>query len=1018
MSQTRKRNLACGVLIGASLGTAGLWAKPPLPRSAPASKIPASEAKGKSSLAAAQNFTLVKQRGTVHSLLPNAPHVYHVDLVAGQYLDLIVQQRGIDVHLDLFGPGQESIFSVDSANSNHGPEPIFLVASKSGAYRISVSTSSPPSAAASYVIDRVRITPATGRDRRRASALQIYYRARRRWRQQGIYSAGIIKDFEVSAHGLDEAGGPPEVRAYIWEDLGSAYTGQKRFEPSISAYQHASDLFHQAERTDLEALAVNEMAQSEQRLLRVQQALSHFERALAMARAAGNEKTTASVLINLGIFHADRAEVLEADRYLQEALSISKKAKDEDGESKALNGVGLVYLRMGDTEKALAVYQRELRLKLAPLRRAVLFAQVGNAYVSAGRPDGAFQYYQRAYDLQKQGRDLENEASTLLGFGLAYAGRRDFRNALESYRRALEIFRSRKELGNQAAALLNMGWALSAMRRYDGASASFRGAFSLARELKNPILESGVLSGFAWMERQRGNLSEARRQAEQSLALIESVRSGTEDHDLRVSFFSGKQDVYDLLINVIMDQYHQHGQRDLLIKAFEVSESARARGLLDALRARERGAPESRTPVLSLREIQQQALDPDTILLEYSLGRAKSYLWLVTQDDIHGFELPPAADLEAITRDAYGGLARSYLPEEQAAAIAKARNLSKIILGPVAGRLGGKRLLIVASGALQSIPFAVLPDPDFLSVGPRHSQSWPQHLLLRHEIVHEPSASVLAQLRKIRAARQPASDLLAVLADGVFSRNDQRLSVSRRPRRDESDSVLEHLRRLPASGGEANAITQGLPAGRVLKALGFEATRSLVMSGRLAVFRIIHFATHTFYPALSRGSAVVVLSRFDKKGHEIEGLLRIKDIESLDLHSDLIVLSSCNSALGKNVPGEGMVGLPQAFLSAGSSSVVMSLWDVEDRRAAELMKLLYQNLQSGMPLSGALRAAQIKLWSSPHSKSPWFWSGFIAQGEWNIQPIPLNKNPPAVSLQDGDSRRQAMTRKSPPSSLR
>jgi CHAT domain-containing protein/tetratricopeptide (TPR) repeat protein len=1002
------------MLIGASLGTAGLWAKPPLQRSTPASKIPAAEAKGKSFLSSAQNFTLVKQRGTVHSLLPNAPHAYHVDLLAGQYLDLIVQQRGIDVHLDLFGPAQEPFFAIDSANSNHGPEPVFLVAPKSGAYRILVSTSAPPSVDSSYVIDTVRITPATRRDRQRASSLQIYYQARGRWRQQGTYSAGIVTDLEVSARGLDEAGGPPEVRAYVWEDLGRAYTQQKRFENSISVYQHAADLFHRAGRKDREALATNELAQGEQKLLRAQQALSHFEQALAVARMAGDEKTKASVLNNLGMFHAERAEVLEAERYLQEAIPIWRSIKDEDGESNALNGIGLAYLRMGEIEKALAIYQRELRLKLPPLRRAVLFTQIGNAYVSAGRSDGAFQYYKQAYDLQKRGGDPENEAKALLGLGLAYAGLRDFRDALVSYRDALEISRSQKDLRNQAAALLNMGWALGAMKRYDEARTSFRQAFSLTRALRNPVLESGVWLGFAWMDRQRGNLSEARREAEQALNLIESLRSGTEDQELRVSFFSGKQDVYELLIDVLMEQYKQHGQPDLLVKAFEVSERARARGLLDVLSAREGASAEKTAPVLSLGEIRRQVLDPDTILLEYSLGKAKCYLWLVTQDHIQGFELPPAAELEPVAKEAYEGLTRSHLPEEEAGAIAKARKLSKIVLGPLAGRLGDKRLLIVTSGTLQSIPFAALPDPDFQPSKSRHPQSWPQLLLSRHEVVHEPSASVLAEIRKLRAARQPASGLLAVLADGVFSRDDGRLSGIRLSRGDKSDPALGHLRRLPASRGEANAITEGLPAGRTLKALGFDANLDLVMSGRLADFGVIHFATHTFYPALSPDSAVIVLSQFDRKGHEIKGLLRIKDIESLDLHSDLVTLSSCSSALGKNVPGEGMVGLPQAFLSAGSSSVVMSLWDVEDKRTSELMKLLYRNFRTGMSLSGALRAAQINLSNDPHWKSPWFWAGFIAQGEWNIRPVSLNKTPPAVSLQNGDSKRPAMTIKPPP----
>ena len=212
---------------------------------------------------------------------------------------------------------------------------------------------------------------------------------------------------------------------------------------------------------------------------------------------------------------------------------------------------------------------------------------------------------------------------------------------------------------------------------------------------------------------------------------------------------------------------------------------------------------------------------------------------------------------------------------------------------------------------------------------------------------------------------------------------------------------------MPASRGEAEAITAGLTPEQFLKALDFDANRDLVTSGRLKDFRILHIASHTVYQTQTPELTAIVLSRFDARGRPRDGWLRIADVRALQFRADLVVLSSCNSAFGRNIRGEGRMGLPQAFLSAGAASVVMTAWDVGDQSTAELMRTFYRNLlQRGMTPSQGLREAQLAMWRQPLRNSPWNWAGFMAQGEWRIDPFSLNKISRGVSSQDGDPRRR------------
>jgi CHAT domain-containing protein len=328
--------------------------------------------------------------------------------------------------------------------------------------------------------------------------------------------------------------------------------------------------------------------------------------------------------------------------------------------------------------------------------------------------------------------------------------------------------------------------------------------------------------------------------------------------------------------------------------------------------------------------------------------------------------------------------------------------------------LGAKRLVVVGDGVLQYVPFAALPDP---AAKPEAQAGQP--LVVNHEIVSLPSASVLSVLRRELASRSPAPEAVAVLADPVFDAGDERVkanaaggagttrAVPELPAADErSNPPAEGLQRLlerafnlqPAGGGamggpliprlpftrrEAAAILGSAPPGLSMQALDFRASRATATGGELSQYRVVHFATHGILNSEHPELSGIVLSLVDDRGRPQDGFLRLHEIYNLNLPAELVVLSACQTALGKEVRGEGLVGLVRGFMYAGAPRVVASLWKVDDVATAELMKRLYQGmLREKMRPAAALRAAQVEMWGQKRWRSPYYWAAFQLQGEW------------------------------------
>jgi CHAT domain-containing protein len=821
-------------------------------------------------------------------------------------------------------------------------------------------------------------------------------------------------------------------------------------------------------------------------------ALELFDSALKGWLETGDLAQAGDTYNSIAKLADDRGDWQEALDNYEEALThyergeaIAKRGKAAIRRTRAITlyNLGFTYAALGDYQKAFDLLRQSLALRDNPRGRGITYMAIGYFQALAGEPREALKSCDLALPLQKEAGD-PRESHTLTVMGIARAALNEHTEALALYNQALEIQQNKDRPDPQAEAITQgkRGDSLAALGDGEQALAAYGRARQLYRDFKDRNGESVALFGMARVQSTRNNLTTALKLVEDAIEAAEPLRANVTSQQLRVSYFAAKVNCYELYIDLSMRLRADGNEMALAAAAFEASERARARSLLDILSQARVEAGRKANPELAAltdkyvqlqREIQskkalkelaqsskepsgsmevdgeiaklyaeresteaqvrsrypryaalmypqpltaasvQSLLDEDTLLLEFALGEERSYVWALTASTLQGYALPPRSMIEATARQLSNLLrAGQPLPNESAArraarsaqAVAEywplAAQFSRILLGPVAPLLKKRRILIVADGQLSYLPFGALPPPasDFAQGASLPQAPTGAPLITDHEIVSLPSASVLSVLRQT-ARREPATKSVAVFADPVFEKDDPRLQLAIRVRpaapeqrvaltralrdTDGGDGDVPKLPRLLASGREARDILALTPPGSSMEATGFKASRENLTDVRLSQYRIVHLATHGILNEENPDLSGVVLSLYDEQGRFREnGFLRLGDIFRLSLPVDLIVLSACRTGLGKEARGEGLIGLTRGFMYAGAARVIASLWKVDDDATAELMKRFYQKmLKDGMTPASALRAAQVSMSVHRRWGNPYYWAGFILQGE-------------------------------------
>jgi len=746
-------------------------------------------------------------------------------------------------------------------------------------------------------------------------------------------------------------------------------------------------------------------------------ALEAYEPALTLVRGLGDRLREATLLHNLGTAYSGLGDYERALDDFEQARSIRREAGATQGLVRTELAIAHTRFRQGETAPALDIGRRAAEAASAAgdrqgerLARLLL-----GTLLASDRPAAALSELTRALDLARQLEDRLGEVSARRLMGEAYLASRQPEPAIRALEPAVDLARSLRMPAREVEALTALARAERMLDRPAEARARTEEALQIIETLRTTETDPDLRASFLAAQRAAFELeidllmelerrNPGQRYAEQALAVSERARSRSLLDLLQESRADIREGIDPALRErerrLLMRLNAKAGQQAELMSRSASAERRQSaqeevRSVLDELaqvdkeirRRSPRYAALTQPPLASSAEI-QGLLDGESLLLEYSLGEERSFLWVVDQGSVTGVELPSRERIEAAARAVYERLA-VLAPGDDRLAPAAA-SLSRMLLGPVAGRLGKlekRRLIIVADGELQYIPFGALPSPETAL------ETAPEPLLARHEIVNAPSASAVAWQRRL-AHREPAPGIVAVLADPVFDAADPRLAAGGGLR--SAAASPSSFLRLPWSRREAAAIAAIAaiasapaitPAGRSLVALDFRASRATALSPELANYRIVHFATHGIIDARTPALSGLMLSRVDERGAPQEGFLGLRDVYNLRLGADLAVLSGCETALGKQVRGEGLVGLTQGFLYAGARQVVASLWRIEDQATAVLMSRFYRGLLvEGRSPAAALRQAQLAIRDDKRWRSPYYWSGFIVQGDWGDIP--------------------------------
>jgi len=828
---------------------------------------------------------------------------------------------------------------------------------------------------------------------------------------------------------------------YTYYDMGDTRSASDWYEHSLPLWRAVGD--RRGEALSNTALGGVRSFRGEK-----QSALDLHEQAAARFRTIGDHMGEASALNGIGRVYEEMNQPETAlDRYGR-ALQLYQLIGNREFEALNEHYLGRVYRSTGDLPQALRHYERSLATGRDVGNRrlqAHTLKDIGIIYDAMGERRRAQSQYLRVLQLYRDFGDRRGQANTLNSMGLLSYAAGEWRRALGYYRQALPLYQAAGDYSGEAATRYNIARAARASGDLDEALSQIRSGIEMIEAMRVQVASYELRSSyFASVHQYYGfyidlliemhGRDPATGYAAAALGVNESARARSLNELLTEAKVDIRQGVPPDLLEqerALQEQLSARAkyQARLLNNKSTEGEAAALEQEIRVLttsyqevqaRIREqspRYATLVRPQPLSVADIQSKLLDDKTVLLEFALGEGRSHLWAVTNSSVEYHELPDRATLEKTAREVYDLLtARQTLPREPLAEYERrveaadaeywnrAADLSRMLLGQVAPLLEGKRLLVVPDGALQYIPFEAFPSPGPPAVGD------PMPLLLQHEVVSLPSASTLASLRQEPAPDAPARKMVAVLADPVFNFDDPRVrpvgalanaadhptSAALRSALRDSGGLGDsrELPRLPASSGEAESIVSAAPRGEVMVVTGFDASKSRVLSGELGQYQIVHFATHGFVNSAHPELSGIVLSLVNERGDAEDGFLQLHDIYNLKLSADLVVLSACSTGLGKEIKGEGLVGLTRGFMYAGSRSVLASLWKVEDRATAELMGRFYEGLiKDGLPPPAALRAAKEAMWRKRRWRAPFYWAAFVLQGEyhWSTAPAPSGR---------------------------
>jgi CHAT domain-containing protein len=736
---------------------------------------------------------------------------------------------------------------------------------------------------------------------------------------------------------------------------------------------------------------------------RFDDSLRLYGRACAFAQKIQSQRSQANCLYGIGVNYYALGDRELAQQFLERSLAIRPVALDRRGRRASLRALATIYAEQGHVEQALAEDREALSLAATPPSLARIKIQLATHTAAAGhlteartqldavlkgemKGDPTIQaeaLLRRAVFLRQMGMTQE----ALADLEAARPRLRTYGSIMEQFEADLELARTQRMRGQPDAALRAVDDALAHADavRLQTANPELRS------QLQTPLRPAYDLKLELMWEKYEHAVAANQKQAADTLA---GAAFATADASRAQTFADVAAQRYPPAVREALAP--ELGRREDLYRQLATlrsaldtrvdsagSEDPRAKQLIADIGELEREVDTvntviaSRTAGARARSGQNRAniptLPAGTALVSYWLGSESAYAWVVLPGEVHWARLSAPAAVASKAMAFHRSLTRLVdVPLKDR--LEDSRALYELIIRPLEPWLSNvTRWVIVPDGALDYVPFAALQTPHEAGI----------FVIMRHDIALTPAAWILDAGGT--RARPHTRKALLMVADPVYQADDPRNApVKPQPRSPQGeakiprDGVHGGYQRLPFSGKEAAEISALFPPGDVDQLIGLDATRERLLALDWSAYRFIHIATHGVVDAKVPQLSALILGSYDARGKVADDAVRVADISSKTLAADVVVLSGCETALGKEVRSEGLVGLSSTMLARGARAVVGSLWPVSDEIGERLMTDFYRHLLKD-PLSPetALGAAMRAVASSrDRSADPAFWAAF------------------------------------------
>jgi CHAT domain-containing protein/Tfp pilus assembly protein PilF len=822
--------------------------------------------------------------------------------------------------------------------------------------------------------------------------------------------------------------------AAIINNMGLTYFKLGEFQKAVEHYDQALPITRATGDRLHEGYTLDNIGRVYEQMGEPQKALQYFNEALDVRRAIAHRIGQALTLTRIGTVYLSLGEPRKALEYFEQSLSLQRATSNRNGEAASLDSIGAAYFSLGELRKALDYHNQSLSIRKIVgdrLGEASTLANIGTVHRELGELPKALDYFDQALALRRTIGDRVGEADTLNYIGSVHDKLGDANKALEYFTQALSLSRAIGSRREEAGILLNVAQAERSRGRLVEARSHVESALNIIESTRSKVASPDLRTSYlaskqnyhefhigllmqmhqsqpsvgydatAFFASERGRarsllelLAEARIDVKQGIA--PDLKQREKNIQSRIAWTQNQ------LIQANSSAKPDPTKVAALEEAFKKLESERQQVEVEIRQKHPRYATLHYPSPLDLKAV-QKLLDEKTMLLEYSLGQEASYLFAITHKEFFTARLPAASVITAQVNALREAV--TVKPDRTALSnyFQRSRSLYRDLVQPAGRLLNGKRaLIIVPDGILHYLPFEALLQTDS---GPKSQPDLRQlpYMIRNYTISYAPSATVLASLRHDPATRTGGKTLLA-FGDPAYEEKQSEDSDTVRSALDNAfgQSKPWELRQLPESRREVEGIAKLYSPSEVTIFLGEQAKEENVkVEVSPLSYRFVHFAVHGLLNENQPQYSGLVLSLPRSKKEKAtgtdtsdensgvggatvveDGLLQVYEILNLRLNADLVVLSACETGLGKATKGEGIVGMTQAFLYAGTPAVAVSLWKVQDRSTSDLMVRLYRHLKDPrLNKADALRQAQLEMIRNGDYSHPYYWAGFVMIGQ-------------------------------------